>query len=60
MSILRVRVASGVVVSVPVLNNEAWRDIVMVDAFSKRCVAELDFIRYYTARLFVVFDYTCN
>ena len=60
MSILRVRVASGVVVSVPVLNNEAWRDIVMVDAFSKRCVAELDFIRYHAARLFDVFDYTCN
>ena len=58
MPILRVRVAFGMVISVPVLNNKAWRDIVMLNAFSERCVAELDFIRYVATRLFVVFDYT--
>ena len=48
------------VVGVPALNYEAWRDVVMLDVFSKRCVAELDFICYYAARLFVVIDYTCD
>ena len=60
MSILRVRVAFRGVVGVPVLDDEAWRNIVMMNAFSKRCVAELDFVRYYAARLCVVIDNTCN
>ena len=60
MTVLRVRVSFGMVISVPVLNNEAWRDIVMVNAFSERCVTELDLIRYLAARVFVVFDDTRN
>ena len=58
MPVLRVRVAFGMVISVPVLNNKAWRDIVVLNAVAERCVAELDFVRYLATRLFVVFDYT--
>ena len=60
MTVLRVRVSFGMVISVPVLNNEAWRDIVMVNAFSERCVAELNLIRYLAARVLVMCDDTRN
>ena len=58
MPVLRVRVAFGMVISVPVLNDKSWWDIIMLNAFSERCVAELDFIRYLATWVFVVFDDT--
>ena len=60
MAILRVRVASRVMVGVPVLNDKPWWDIVMLYVISKRCVAELYLLRYDASRLLVMVDDSRN